>query len=311
MLTAVSNPDLHLLRVFKTITETGGFSAAQFALNVSQSTISTQMADLEARLGLKLCRRGRSGFSLTEDGHVIFEAANELFRSCDRFTEQVNKRRGSLTGELRLALADALVGSPDFEIDALLTQVRAAMPQVSLVLESQGPLEIERNVLEQQLHAGIHTFPNHAPGLRYLPLFTENQTLYCGATHPLFFRDDHKLTLKEVESFDYAARSYYGGALNLGSFRPSKSTARCSSMEAIAAFILSGDYIGHLPEQVAQPWLDRGLMRAVLPDQTAYGARFECVISVGAQIGRPLEVFEQVLRAHLARAQSGAGTSVS
>ncbi|MFW8641943.1 LysR family transcriptional regulator [Rhizobium beringeri] len=60
VLTSVSSPDLHLLRVFVAVTEAGGFSAAQLTLNVSQSTISTQMSDLEARLGLKLCRRGRS-----------------------------------------------------------------------------------------------------------------------------------------------------------------------------------------------------------------------------------------------------------
>ena len=52
MLTSVSNPDLHLLRVFIAVAESGGFSKAQIALNVSQSTISTQMIDLETRLGM-------------------------------------------------------------------------------------------------------------------------------------------------------------------------------------------------------------------------------------------------------------------
>jgi DNA-binding transcriptional LysR family regulator len=302
MLTSVSSPDLHLLRVFKAITDAGGFSAAQFVLNVSQSTISTQMADLEARLGLRLCRRGRAGFSLTEDGHAIYDAANELFRGCDRFTEQVNKRRGSLTGELRLALADALVGSPDFQIDKLLERVREAMPMVTLVLENQGPLEIERNVLDQQLHAGIHTFPNHAPGLRYVPLFTERQILFCGRSHPLFGKPDKELTLKEAESYDYAARSYYGGTLNLGTFRPTKSTASCASMEGVAAFILSGKYLGHLPIQVAKHWVVSGQMRPVLPDVTEYSSAFECVLSVGAQIGRPLEMFERLLAEHQSRA---------
>ena len=57
--------DLKLLRVFETIVKCGGFSAAQAALNVGQSTISEQMTQLEARLGVKLCQRGRSGFRLT------------------------------------------------------------------------------------------------------------------------------------------------------------------------------------------------------------------------------------------------------
>lgn len=306
MLTSVSNPDLHLLRVFKAITDAGGFSAAQFVLNVSQSTISTQMSDLEARLGLRLCRRGRAGFSLTEDGHAIYEAATELFRGCDRFAELANKRRGSLTGELRLAMADALLGSPDFQIDMLLERVRQAMPLVTLVLENQGPLEIERNVLEQQLHAGIHTFPNHAPGLRYVPLFSERQMLFCGSRHPFFGTPDSALSLADVEAQDYVSRSYYGGTLNLGSYRPALSTARCSTMEGVAALILSGNYLGHLPIQVAQPWVTAGQMRGLLPEETGYASAFECVLSVGAQIGRPLEMFEYLLLEHPDRPQEPA-----
>ena len=41
MFTSLSNPDLHLLRAFLSVVESGGFSKAQIALNVSQSIIST------------------------------------------------------------------------------------------------------------------------------------------------------------------------------------------------------------------------------------------------------------------------------
>ncbi|HLB81274.1 MAG TPA: LysR family transcriptional regulator, partial [Dongiaceae bacterium] len=57
--------DVKLLRVFAAIVEAGGFAAAQAQLNVSPSRISTQIADLEARLGMRLCQRGRVGFRLT------------------------------------------------------------------------------------------------------------------------------------------------------------------------------------------------------------------------------------------------------
>jgi DNA-binding transcriptional LysR family regulator len=60
--------DLRLLRVFATVVEARGFTAAQTILNVSGSTISNQISALETRLGVKLCRRGRAGFKLTEDG---------------------------------------------------------------------------------------------------------------------------------------------------------------------------------------------------------------------------------------------------
>ncbi len=120
ILTTVGAPDLRLLRVFIAVAEAGSFSAAQVVLNVSQPTISTQMAELETRLGLTLCRRGRSGFSLTDDGHATYEAAKSLLRGCEDFVSKVNSQRGSVSGELRIALADSLVGNPDFPIEDIL-----------------------------------------------------------------------------------------------------------------------------------------------------------------------------------------------
>ena len=46
--------DLKLLRVFKTVVECGGFSAAEVELNIGRSAISRQMSDLETRLDIHL-----------------------------------------------------------------------------------------------------------------------------------------------------------------------------------------------------------------------------------------------------------------
>ncbi|MER8855722.1 LysR family transcriptional regulator [Mesorhizobium australicum] len=282
----------------KGFTEAGGFSAAQIVLNVSQSTISTQMAELESRLGLKLCRRGRSGFSLTDDGHATYEAAKNLFRGCDDFLSNVNERRGSVSGELRIALADSLVGNPDFPIEEILGKLSLLMPKVTISLSQADPLTIERQVLDQRTHAGIHNFPNRAPGLRYLRLFSELQTLYCGRAHPLFERDDAGIDESEINRHQYASRSYYGGSLKSGLSQSQSVNVQATSMEGIVAFILSGKFVGHLPPQSAQHWLDSGLIRAILPQRFSYTTRFECVLSAGMRVSRAVDIFEQVLESY-------------
>ena len=280
ILTSVSTPDIRLLRVFITVAEMGSFSAAQLVLNVSQSTISTQMAELEARLGLTLCRRGRSGFSLTDDGHAIYEAAKSLLRSCEDFVSNVNSQRGAVSGELRLALADSLVGNPDFPIEDILGKLYSMMPKVAIVLSQADPLTIERQVLDSRIHAGIHTFPNHAPGLRYISLFNEMQTLYCGCNHPLFKCDDTQIDTKKIEMHKYA------------------SSVQASSMEGITAFILSGKFLGHLPRQSAEPWLRSGQIRAILASKLSYTTLFECVLPIGTRISRAVSNLEQVLETY-------------
>lgn len=65
MLNQLRDLDLQLLRLFVTVVESGGFSAAQGELGVGQSTISTQMAKLETRLGFRLA---------SHRGHTASEA---------------------------------------------------------------------------------------------------------------------------------------------------------------------------------------------------------------------------------------------
>ena len=61
----ITDFDLKLLKIFKTVAECRSFTTAESVLGISRSAISLHMTDLENRIGLRLCQRGRAGFSLT------------------------------------------------------------------------------------------------------------------------------------------------------------------------------------------------------------------------------------------------------
>jgi len=82
--------DLKMIRVFCTIVECGGFTAAQTVLNVGLPRLSTTISDLEIRLGTRLCQRGRQGFRLTSEGAATYEAARALLNDVDRFRERIS-----------------------------------------------------------------------------------------------------------------------------------------------------------------------------------------------------------------------------
>src|SRR5579863_293973 len=73
----VSNSDLTSLAVFRSVVEHRSFLGAQVALGLSQSAVSFHIKGLEQRLGFRLCRRGRSGFELTDRGAIVYDS-----RSC-------------------------------------------------------------------------------------------------------------------------------------------------------------------------------------------------------------------------------------
>ncbi|WP_150638903.1 LysR family transcriptional regulator, partial [Pseudomonas fluorescens] len=108
MLGQLHDLDLHLLRLFVSVVECGGFSAAQGELGLSQSSISQQMAKLETRLGYRLCSRGKGGFKVTPKGERLLTATRGLFESIEAFRHQSNGVAGRLIGEVRLGLSEAL-----------------------------------------------------------------------------------------------------------------------------------------------------------------------------------------------------------
>lgn len=287
--------DLRLLRVFAAVVQHGGFTAAQIELGVSQSWISTRMAALETRLGLTLCRRGRAGFALTEDGRRAYEAAGRLIAAAEAFRAEVSDARARLSGELRLGAVDNMVGNPACRVPAALGRLRAASDEVVLSLHVAAPNELERLLLDGRLDAAIGAFHRRNPAFAYRRLFTEKQGLFCGAGHPLFARPPETLRPRDIESADGVLRGYVGepeqarGGLRL---RPA---AIAWHMEAVATLILSGRFIGHLPIHYAAQWLETGQMRELMPDRLRHDAAFSLVLRRGAQPSAVLRRFTDEL----------------
>jgi DNA-binding transcriptional LysR family regulator len=97
---------LRELTAFVRAGETGSFSRVARELGVSQPSISRMVADLEARLGVKLLLRTTRHVTPTEAGRMFLERAQQILSDLD---DAENAARGvdSLRGTLRVALSGA------------------------------------------------------------------------------------------------------------------------------------------------------------------------------------------------------------
>ncbi|MHC8321612.1 LysR family transcriptional regulator [Pseudomonas sp. GB2N2] len=96
---------LAAMETFVYVVETGSFSAAARRLNVGQPAVSKTIAQLEARLAVRLLLRSTRGLTPTEAGLAFFERAK---RAIDEANEADNAARGAangLTGSLRICAA--------------------------------------------------------------------------------------------------------------------------------------------------------------------------------------------------------------
>jgi len=268
----ISDIDLRLLRLFRAVVENGGFAAAQVELGIGLSTISKHMADLEGRLGLRLCQRGRAGFELTEHGKALYGYARQLLKSVDDFGAQVSDLHTDLVGELHVGLMDHMVGDPATPVVPALRRLAARAPSVHLNLSIMAPDAVEMALLDNRLHIGLLAErERQQPGLVYEPLYAEDCCLYCGQGHPLYERAA-EVRVEELLDHDYATLSYSESRHLAGLFGaewpPVRISATARHVEAVAFLLLSGHFLGFLPRHVGRVWERDDRLRPVRPDLT-------------------------------------------
>ena len=90
------------MRALAAVVDAGSFVGAADELDISKAAISRQVADLEARLGVRLLNRTTRRLSLTEDGEVFYSRAKELLGSLEEMEAEVAARRGQAVGVLKV-----------------------------------------------------------------------------------------------------------------------------------------------------------------------------------------------------------------
>ena len=271
---SLDTADIRLIRIFIRVVEAGGLSAAQPELNLSLSSISEKISALEQRLGVKLCNRGRSGFSLTEHGRQVFDEATRMLVSLEQFSKRVSGLKSRLTGTLSIGIVDNTITDPNSPFAAAVAAMVETAPNISFSVETRPPGELLRDVVGQKLDLAISSFPRVSLGLAYIDLYDETQNFYCGKNHPLFAVPDSEIGIETVRKHRIIGRSYWA-ARDIKIFAISAPHATVSNMEAEAHLILSGAYLGYLPDHFAAQFVSQGLMRSIRPDIFSYRARFQ------------------------------------
>ena len=294
-LAQVSDFDIRLLKLFRSVVDCGGFSAAESVLGIGRSAISQQMSDLEQRLGFRLCQRGRAGFALTEEGREVFRSTEQLLAALESFRTEVNGLHQILRGELNIGLTDNLVTVPHMRITHALARLKERGPDVRIHIRMTPPSEVEQGVLDGRLHIGVVPQASSLSGLEYQPLYDERSLLYCAVGHPLFYVDDTKLDDERLNAQDAIAPTFRLPPDIQGHYQQLNCTASASDREGMAFLILTGRYIGYLPDHYAAPWVQQGRLRALKADSRFYELNLAAVTRKGRRPHLVLESFLEVL----------------
>ncbi|OJU92107.1 MAG: LysR family transcriptional regulator [Burkholderiales bacterium 66-5] len=293
--------DLRLLQVFKAVVECGGMAAAELELNIGTSTVSRHVKDLETRLGMTLCRRGRAGFALTPEGQRVYEETLRLLTAMRGFRDSIDDIHARMGGQLALAVFDKTASNPAARIHQAIAAFAAQAPDVQMQLHVGSISAIERGVMDGSFQVGIIPAHRSSQSLVYADLFGETMRLYCGVGHPLFKVSHAALDWDALRHYPFAGLGYHSPNMELSHEARLARAATGFDQESIATLVLSGRFLGFLPDHYAESFERAGRLQAVRPDRFHYHCQFVSLLRRSPAPSRAALLFQQCLvQAHAA-----------
>jgi DNA-binding transcriptional LysR family regulator len=127
--------DLNDLFYFAKVVECGGFMAAGRKLGLPKSRLSRRVAELEARLGVRLLQRTTRKLALTEVGANYYEHCRAMLAEAEAAEEAILRATAEPRGLVRVTCPEQIAKSL---LGPILPRFLAANPQVRVWLDATG-----------------------------------------------------------------------------------------------------------------------------------------------------------------------------
>ena len=197
---------LHQLRTFRAVAEQLSFSAAAHELSISQPSVSYQVKELEAALGLPLLDRLGKRVRLTEAGQVLYEYARRTLALLDEAALAMEQLRGIERGTLRVG-ASTTVGI--YVIPLALGAYKKRHPNLAVSLEIGSREALQDRLKQGALDLAVLSPPIADPDLVSARFMEDELVMVVPAGHPLAGRTG--LTLRDFREESFLMREVGSG----------------------------------------------------------------------------------------------------
>ncbi len=269
--------DIHVLNTFVAVCEHSGFSAAAEKLGYTQSTVSSQIRQLETELGTVLFDRFYHRISLTADGLVVLKYARSMLEANKKMLTALKKTE-TVTGDIRLAMSSSIC-SRYFRDDFL--AFRRRCPGINLVVIESGTQHMF-DMLRKNEADLVFTLDSHIYHSEFVICAEREEGVHfvASAEHPLLARK--QLSLQELcpENFvltesGMSYRRLLDDRLASCSLEI-KPVLEIGNPLQICSIVHSSSLLTFLPDFITRKYIERGEL-AVLPVQ-------DCGVSVWTQL---------------------------
>jgi LysR family hydrogen peroxide-inducible transcriptional activator len=149
---SVSDLSLRQLEYVVAVAETGGFHRAAERCNVSQPTLSAQVAQVEAVLGVRLFERARAGVIVTPQGQAIVLCAHRVLREMGDLLTAAARASDPFAGVFRLGVIPTVA---PYLLPEVMPALHAQYPSLQLVLREERTEDVMRDLRQGSLDLGL------------------------------------------------------------------------------------------------------------------------------------------------------------
>lgn len=192
--------NLQQLYYFRTLAEVKHFTKASMQLNVTQSSLSHSINDLEAELGIGLFDRNNRQVSLTKYGELYLEYVNEALDILDagriKLEDFISPEQGGVSLQF--------VSSINPFITYLMSRYfEDTGSQTTFQLHQESNRLIQRNLLSGEADLGIGAMFENVPEIRSSKLGNHELVLIVSEKHPLAQQDS--VDLRDIKGCSFVA----------------------------------------------------------------------------------------------------------
>ncbi|MES2373175.1 MAG: hydrogen peroxide-inducible genes activator [Bacteroidota bacterium] len=230
---------------------------------VSQPTLSMQIQKVEEELGVKIFDRSKQPVIATELGVELIEQARKIISEKNVMDELVQRKKGVITGELKIGIIPTLA---PYLLPLFVQRFTQKYPLVRLVVNELTTENVVLQLRSGKIDMGILVTPLQEPGIKEHVLFYEELMAYVSKKNAAYKKtymlpqdiDPNKLWLLEE------GHCFRSQIVNLCELRKASRDAshfdyEAGSIETLRRMVDMNDGITILPELSTQDMTSRQL----------------------------------------------------
>jgi len=173
---------LRQIEYFTAVADYGSFRRAADRLDVTQPTLTAQVAALERALGTDLFERSRTGTWLSSAGRELLPNARRVLEEVQGFCDRAESLTGGAVGTYRLGVTPTL---GPYLLPSILPKIHAEYSGLKLYVREAPPSVLEEELKDAKQDLILTTEPILSRELAIAPLFSEPLKLAIAREHRL------------------------------------------------------------------------------------------------------------------------------